>query len=320
MSDPPALPDRLNAQLRARFDRLSPEKQARILERLAESRRQRAGTRLALTQIRPASAGAQPGQAPLVIMPSMFGGVKEWRDFFGDATIDRVVYGIEIEGSQPYWKDEPTLEEIAAEAAALIGIELAGQRVHLAGYSFGGRLAFEVGQQMAAANAPPWSIVIIDTSATSRRRARGWRDVGSIASNLFPWIVNELSYYGPRHLGRRAWDRWRFRSGTGDDEHHDRLNQVFDLSRFPEVYQRRLRQSRQASAAYRPRVTQNRVFYLRSRIQSLIHAYQPDGGWGAIVPRELLTVRTLPSDHGSALHPRWREPLLGEIESALDSI
>jgi thioesterase domain-containing protein len=319
MSDPRELPDQLNAELRARFDRLSPDKRARVLERLAESRRRRAGTRLALIQIRPASPGAPPGQAPLVIMPSMFGDVKEWRDFFGDATIDRVVYGVEIDGSQPYWKDEPTLEEIAAEAAALLGIELRGQCVHLAGYSFGGRLAFELGQQMAAAKAPPLSIVIIDTSATSRRRGRSWRDFGSIASNVFPWIVNELSYYGPRHLGRRAWDRWRFRKGTGD-EHHDRLNQVFDLSRFPEVYQRRLRQSRQASAAYRPRVTENRVFYLRSRIRSLIHAYQPDGGWGTIVPRELLTVRTLPSDHGSALHPRWRTALLGEIESALHSI
>ena len=253
-------------------------------------------------------------------MPSMFGDVKEWRDLFGDATIDRVVYGVEIDGSQPYRTDEPTLEEIAAETAALLSIELPGQRVHLAGYSFGGRLAFELGQQMAAAKVPPWSVVLIDTSASSRRRGRSWRDLGSIASNVFPWIVNELSYYGPRDLGRRAWHRWRFRKGTGDDEHQDRLNQVFDLSRFPEVYQRRLRQSRQASAAYRPRVTENRVFYFRSRIQSLIHSYQPDGGWGRLVRREVLTVRTLPSDHGSALHPRWRAALLGEIETALHSI
>ena len=139
-----------------------------------------------------------------------------------------------------------------------------------------------------------------------------------MAGNLVPWMINELQYYGPWHLGRRAWARWRFRSGTGEDEHHERLNQVFDLSRFPEVYQKRLRQSRQASAAYRPKPTTNRVVYLRSRIQSLIHAYQPDGGWGAFVPPGMLTVRTLPSDHGSALHARWRAALLAEIEAALN--
>jgi hypothetical protein len=32
----------------------------------------------------------------------------------------------------------------------------------------------------------------------------------------------------------------------------------------------------------------------------------------------MLTVRTLPSDHGSALHARWRAALLAEIEAALN--
>ncbi len=183
------------------------------------------------------------------------------------------------------------------------------QRVHLAGYSFAGRLAFELGRQMAAAGQPPLAIVIIDTAATSRQRhGRTWRDLGSIAINALPSMVNEALVLRSQASRASRVGSVAVQKGNWRDEHHDRLNQVFNLSRFPEAYQRRLRQSRQASAAYLPRVTNNRVFYLRSRIRSLIHAHQPDGGWGAVVPPELLTVRMLPSDHGSALHALGGEP------------
>jgi thioesterase domain-containing protein len=60
--------------------------------------------------------------------------------------------------------------------------DLSSRRFHLIGYSFGGRLAYELGQQLDAAGREPSSIVIVDTPTTGAPRsiagamsARWWR-------------------------------------------------------------------------------------------------------------------------------------------------
>jgi thioesterase domain-containing protein len=269
--------------------------------------------RMVLTWITDPAPGEDRGRPPLIVMPSMFGAVAEWRPFFQGVPVDRPIFGLELLSGASYWTDEPTMQEIAARCVEVIQRDLASRRFHLIGHSFGGRLAYELGQQLEAAGRPPTSIVIADTPTTGAKRGLRWRDVRSMATNAPGWLKNELQIYGPAALAQRIRSRWRFRVQA-----HDRgLDGIFDLSRFTEGYRRRLIDSHRAFTVYRARPTSNRVVYLRSRVRSLIHSDRPDGGWGELVPGPRLTVLPIPGDHGSLLYPRWREDVASAIHKAL---
>jgi amino acid adenylation domain-containing protein len=269
--------------------------------------------RMVLTWITDAASDEDRGRPPLIVMPSMFGAVAEWRSFFTGLDVDRPIFGLELLSAASYWIDEPTLPEIAARCVEVIERDLGSRRFHLIGHSFGGRLAYELGQQLAAAGRPPNSIVIADTPTTDLKRRLRWRDVRSMAANAPGWMKNELQIYGAAALARRIRSRWRFRVQADQRD----LDGIFDLSRFSEGYRRRLLDSHRAFIGYRARPTNNRVVYLRSRVRSLIHSDRPDGGWGELVPAPRLTVLPIPGDHGSLLYPRWRGDVASAIQRAL---
>ena len=256
---------------------------------------------MVLTWITDAAPGDDRGRPPLIVMPSLFGAVDEWRTFFRGLDVDRPIFGLELLSDASYWTDEPTMPEIAARCVEVLLRDLSSRRFHLIGYSFGGRLAYELGQQLDAAGRAPSSIVIVDTPTTGPRRRIRWRDLRSMVANAPGWITNELQIYGAAALAHKIRNRWRFRVQAQGG-----LDGIFDVSQFTEGWRRRLFDSHRAFTTYRARPTGNRVVYLRSRVRSLIHSHRPDGGWGELVPAPRLTVLPIPGDHGSVLYPRWR--------------
>jgi len=270
--------------------------------------------RMVLTWITDAAPGEDRDQPPLVVMPSMFGAVAEWRTFFRGLDVDRPIFGLELLSPASYWTDEPSMQEIAARCVEVLLRDLSSRRFHLIGHSFGGRLAYELGQQLDAAGRPPSSIVIVDTPTTGAPRRVRWRDLRSMAANAPGWMKNELQIYGAADLAHRIRNRWRFRVQA----HERGLDGIFDVSRFPEGYRRRLFDSHRAFTAYRAQPTGNLVVYLRSRVRSLLHFDRPDGGWGEVVPESRLTVLPIPGDHGSVLYPRWRKDVASAIQQALE--
>jgi amino acid adenylation domain-containing protein len=271
-------------------------------------------SRMVLTWIRDAMSEEDRHRPPLIVMPSMFGEVTEWRPFFQDFEVNRPVFGIELLGAASYWTDGPTMEDIAARCVEVLQRDFSSRRLHLIGHSFGGRLAYELGRQLDAAGRPPNSIVIADTPTTGAPGRVRWRDLYSMAANAPGWLKNELRIYGAGTLAHRIRNRWRFRVQA----HERGLDGIFDLSQFPEGYRRRLLDSHRAFTAYRAQATGNRVVYLRSRVRSLIHFDRPDGGWGDLVPASRLTVLPIPGDHGSLLYPQWRKAVASVIRQALD--
>jgi hypothetical protein len=105
-----------------------------------------------------------------------------------------------------------------------------------------------------------------------------------------------------------------------DPRNFRRLMQIFDWSRLPTLYRQRTSQNYTALKEYRPRPTLNRVVYLRSRVGNLIHRNQPDGGWGRYVSPESLRTYSIPGDHGSSLHARWRPALSVVLRQALNAV
>jgi thioesterase domain-containing protein len=202
--------------------------------------------------------------------------------------------------------------------------------VHLVGYSFGGRLAYEVGRQLGAAGRPPRSIVVIDTTPADTARAWSARDAASIVANLPRWLTNELRVYGPAVLWRRAMARWRFRrpstdAGIGvldpdaaDALHYALLGRMFELDGFAPTYRRRLLDMLAAFQRYEPTPTEHRVVYMSSQVRPLVHRWSPDGGWSAFVRPDRLVCVTLPGDHGSVLHPRWQRQVTAALQQVFD--
>lgn len=272
--------------------------------------------RMVLTWITDAAPDEDPGRPPLIVMPSMFGAVDEWRTFFHGLRVDRPIYGLELLSGGSYWTEEPTMQEIAARCREVLQRDLSSRRFHLIGHSFGGRLAYELGQQLETAGHPPNAVVILDTPTTRAPQNMRWRDLRSMAVNAPGWLRNELLIYGAAALAHRIRNRWRFRLRAQERG----LDGIFDLSRFPEGYRRRLLDSHRAFTAYQARPTGNRVVYLRSRVRSLIHFHRADGGWGELVPAPRLTVLPIPGDHGSVLHARWREDVASAIHQGLEQV
>lgn len=271
-------------------------------------------TRIVLTWITDATSDEDRGRPPLIVMPSMFGAVDEWRTFFHGLRVDRPIFGLELLSSGSYWTEEPTMQEIAARCREVLQRDLSSRRFHLIGHSFGGRLAYELGQQLEAAGHPPNAVMILDTPTTRPPRNIRWQDLRSMAMNAPRWLRNELQIYGAAALGQRIRNRWRFRVQA----HERGLDGIFDLSRFPDAFRRRLLDSHRAFTGYQAHPTRNRVVYLRSRVRSLIHFYRADGGWGELVPSPRLTVLPIPGDHGSVLHAQWREDVASAIQQGLE--
>ena len=121
------------------------------------------------------------------------------------------IFGLELLSDAAYWTDEPTMQEIAARSVEVLLRHLSSRRFHLIGHSFGGRLAYELGQQLDAAGRAPSSIVIVDTPTTGARRSIRWRDLRSMVANAPGWMKNELEIYGAAALTDRIRNRWRFR-------------------------------------------------------------------------------------------------------------
>ena len=270
--------------------------------------------RMVLTWITDAAAGEDRGRPPIIVMPSLFGAVDEWRPFFRGRDLDRPIFGLELVSDASYWTNEPTMQEIAARCAEVLLRDLSSQRFHLIGYSFGGRLAYELGQQLAAAGRKPSSIVILDTPTPVAPRSIRWRDLRSMVANAPGWVSNELQVYGAAAVAQRIRNRWRFRVRARERG----LDGIFDVSQFTEGWRRRLFDSHRAFTAYRAKPTGNRVVYLRSRVRPLIHHDRPDGGWGEHVPARCLTILPIPGDHGSVLFPRWRADVVSAIHEALE--
>jgi amino acid adenylation domain-containing protein len=270
--------------------------------------------RMVLTWITDAAPDEDRGRPPLIAMPSMFGAVDEWRTFFHGLRVDRPIYGLELLTGGAYWTEEPTMQEIAARCREVLQRDLSSRHFHLIGHSFGGRLAYELGQQLEASGRPPNAVVILDTTTAAAPRNMRWRDLRSMAVNAPRWLRNELLVYGAAALAHRIRNRWPFRLKA----HERGVAGIFNLSRFPEGYRRRLLDSHRAFTVYQARPTRNRVVYLRSRVRSLIHFHRADGGWGELVPAPRLTVLPIPGDHGSTLHMRWRKDVASAIQQGLE--
>ncbi|MCP4776278.1 MAG: AMP-binding protein, partial [Planctomycetaceae bacterium] len=265
---------------------------------------------------------------PLVVAPSLFGHVHDEINLFSEFDLDRPVYGLNLAGDTPYWTEKPSIEEIAKRLIEALDERLSVQSIHLLGYSFGGQVAYEIGQQLERRGRKPASVILVDCHPVHDSSPLRFWDLWSIVCNVPRWLVNELRVYGVRDLIRRLLSRLENRQEKSDDANDDpkeateryaerAMHQMFDMSKYSTLYQKRVVQSYMAFISYRMRRTNNHVVYLKSRIRNLIHRHSPEENWNKLVNDGKLDVVTIPGDHGKPFYKRWRKEFFQILQEAL---
>jgi amino acid adenylation domain-containing protein len=336
----------LAVQMLAQAERLfqSPPPLRTIFERptLAEVaaaiREKRTRAAVATTHLRYDPAGREVGvpKPPLIIAPSLFGHSNEWDSILTAKPGDRSVYGLEVDGDEPYWSEAPSLEEMAERFCDSVCLSVPEGPFHLAGYSFGAWLAYAMACRFAELGRTPLSVILVDSQFRPARRS--WRDrilqdLPSMVRNAPRWLVNQFDEKSPREasarIGRRlsavqngrTTRRQTAKAETNGHKNGDldaataRASGVFDLDQFPELYRRRMILSFRAQAAYRPRAFHGRLAYLECAIRPLVHRNLEAGGWSALVTGTVET-HYIPGSHGSAVTGRFA----GELASVLTRV
>lgn len=265
---------------------------------------------------------------PLFLVPGIGGSVMELQPLARALRIAAPVYGLEARG---FRSEEAPYERIQDMARAYIDElhALYPQRpYHILGYSFGGLVAYEMGQMLTAAGEQPALIAVLDTTpherfwtADARREyllRRGRRALRRLRRTpVGGW--NELAREAVRELRvlRPQSPPPRMRSMTGGrsvraDHTGTPLGGAQALELPPAVL--RVREAAfSAFDAYQPRPCRFPLTLLRSDLR-LSDRCDPQRIWAPLAPA--LTIRNLPGDHYSII----RTPGLSALAAVLDEL
>ena len=265
----------------------------------------------------------------LVIAPGLFGHVREWQKLFSATSFQRPVVGIQLKEKGKYERSNATIETIAARLVAEVEEQLGKQPLHLIGHSFGGTLAYEMGQQLSLRGLKPLSVTVVDCKPRMALQAISARDTLSMATNAPFWFVNEIRVYGLTELAKRFARYATFNrpktTATKKEKSKDGLEEtaeatarrMFDFSEFAPAHRQWLVQRYVAHRKYKTQPTENHVVYLRSRIKPLLHRHTPDGMWNQFTDDQQLSVYSIPGDHGQPLHELWHQRFATTLQQAL---
>jgi acetoacetyl-CoA synthetase len=251
--------------------------------------------------------------APLILVPGIGGSVMELRPLARALAGAAPVYGLEARGFRAHEAAYERIEEIAQAYVSELRERYPHGPYRILGYSFGGLVAYEMGQLLAAAGQPPTLLALLDTTSHERfwtadaRREyllrRGWRALRRLRRtpasgwhDLAREAARELRVLLPRARSRPAGDA--------------ALSQASEL---PRNVMRVREAAFTAFAAYQPRPSALALTLLRSELERSDRC-DPRRIWAPLV--RSLTVRDLPGDHYSVIRP----PGLTALAALLDEM
>src|SRR5262249_22317079 len=127
------------------------------------------------------------GGPVLVLLPSLFGHYGDGARLTPLLPPNLRIHALKLAGDQPYWEGCQTLTDMAGGFVRPLFEAVPTGPYVLAGFSFGGRLAFEMAQQMQAVGRTPQRVIIVDTPIENGPRPR-WtrfsRDIPSVIANI----------------------------------------------------------------------------------------------------------------------------------------
>jgi amino acid adenylation domain-containing protein len=291
---------------------------AKVLDKPAQSKQ-----RMELVPLQ--TQGSKP---PLFFLPSLGEEIFYCRPIVRHLGSDQPIYGIQPRDSKEWAPEFVPLEEMARRFAERFCALYPQGPFHLAGYSFGGKMAFEMARQLWAMGRKVRVLAIIDTDLPRApdKSLRGLvRNTLGFARNLPYWFIDDLLHTPPKAILSRIW--WylrRFRPGRGagvNDEFRvakgPQLEDFFDISRLPDHYLQLMAANLRASCEYVPKAFPGRVTLFRSRTRPLFRSHDLDLGWGRWAQAGV-DIRTVPGHHGNIVKEPAVATLAQLLKDALD--
>ncbi|MCG8587473.1 MAG: thioesterase domain-containing protein, partial [Pirellulales bacterium] len=161
----------------------------------------------------------------------------------------------------------------------------------LAGYSFGGGVAFEMSQQLVAAGEEVGALIVIDTaSQTYVRENPKLIYIPRFLLHLPVWFFGDYIKSGWRSIWNRParlvrlaarglWNRVTPAKRAQDEVD---VEAVFYAPQVPEQYRRLYEAHYRALRAYKAKPYPGKVTLLRSRITGLFGSLEKDLGWSDV--------------------------------------
>ena len=245
--------------------------------------------------------GARP---PLFCLHDLSGTVVAYRRLAAHLSDERPVYGLQYPGQDRTEPPRLGLEALAARYCAAIRGQQPGGPYHLAGFSLGGTLAYEVARQLSAAGQEVALLALLDSTAPGsdpkglRRLAR---HLGEFAQRPpATWPAYALGRWRNRRARQRA-DRALYASDETGDGIGARLERLAG-----EILP-------QAARAYRPDGYDGRAVLFRCAEDIALWRHSPDKGWDGLVAGGL-ELRDIEATHQFLM----QEPAVAELAAQLE--
>ena len=200
-----------------------------------------------------------------------------------------------------------SVESMAAKQVAEIeSIVPRGGKAVLAGYSFGGTIAFEIARQLRERGSVDPLPIVIDMPAVNApglaSRSFG-RKVLDVVQNLPAWGAHELANFQLRPFFWRACGNFSrmvrvFFGRTAPEELDPRI--YFGKSSLPGHYQALLTAMYAAMRSYVPKKSGGRMIILRTEVPTLFRSRDRSMGWQLVAP-DGLEVHMVPGRHDDCL-------------------
>lgn len=293
-----ALPEKLGVRLP-----LGALIDAPTIARLADKVRRRSSAAARNILVALSTEGALP---PLFLVHGLYGNVLCFRALAQALAPSQPVYALQAIGLTGEETPRDRVEDLAARYLAELEAVLPDGPILLAGYSFGGMVAWEMASRLLASGRDVGLVALVDAVSSMVHQ--------SVAPFLHsvPIRVQRADGRGEEHFALDVF----VSSPRGSTEPEAwALRPISSDAHFAAV----ARAALTATRRYLPPRLDARVALLRARGGSSRLAYELRYGWGSLVDGSFC-VHDVPGDHATILSPPWVASLAAALRREIDLV
>ncbi|MBW4670971.1 MAG: amino acid adenylation domain-containing protein [Cyanomargarita calcarea GSE-NOS-MK-12-04C] len=248
--------------------------------------------------------GSKP---PLFFIHPIGGNILEYSDIIQCLGQERPIYGIQavgLDGKAPLNRVEDMAEYYIKEIRSI----LPNGPYFLAGFSFGGLVAFEMAQQLHTQGQKVGLLALLDRTAPNVVGSRS-----SLTKYLRVHLTNLWQLNNQEKLGYiKSLLQWYLNKSNYKDVLIQNLPEVVENSNIINVIEANI----QASNGYKAKPYPGVLTLFRCNVQPVRWADYPDLGWGSLV-RDL-EIHAIPGDHNNILKKPHIQVLSEKLKFCLE--
>ena len=253
----------------------------------------------------------------LILMHTVSGTLFDYQGL-----IHRLDSRLEIVGIpyQPLLQPDINIESIAEKYSETILQSFGAKPILLAGYSFGGIVAFEIAHQIEKRGGHVVFIGLLDSFLDENPKPSKYNNCIEFTSNLPEWIVNDMQHVRLINWFQRlkkAYCKIKRQISPNSSKHLRQVDEVFNLTHASPLLKSTVQSHLNAIDLYRPVSIHCKISYFRAKVRPLFQHYRPERAWR----RYSLTgldCYEIPGNHWSLLMQEKSLDTLGKsIEAAL---